>query len=203
MATKIYLYPIWIRIWHWLNALLCLVLILSGLSMQYSNPDIPFIRFDIAVTMHNVTGIVLTASYIAFLIGNKVTGNIKYYKVDPKGMFNRLKKQFRFYTMGLFKGDKPPFPISEERKFNPLQKLSYYIIMYFFLPLIFITGWVLFFPEIIVNKVFGMSGIHFTDLLHVVSGFFVSVFMIIHIYFCTIGTTPRSNFRAMFNGWHE
>ena len=53
MSKKVYLYPVWIRIWHLANAILFLILILSGLCMQYSNPQYPVIRFDIAVAMHN------------------------------------------------------------------------------------------------------------------------------------------------------
>ena len=62
MAHKEYLYPIWVRMWHWLNALLCLLLILTGLSMQYASVDGGLIRFDTAVTIHNLCGIILSAS---------------------------------------------------------------------------------------------------------------------------------------------
>ncbi|MBI9038159.1 MAG: cytochrome b/b6 domain-containing protein [Bacteroidales bacterium] len=203
MGVKIFLYPLSIRIWHWLNAVLCLLLIITGISMQYSNPEYPFMRFDLAVTLHNIFGITLTVSYVFFIIINITTNNIKFYKVQLKGFKNRLITQSKYYSVGIFKGQKTPFPISEKRKFNPLQKFSYILVMYVFFPLIFITGWALIFPETIIHDVFGISGIHLTDLLHVIIGFFVSVFMFVHIYFCTIGTSIGSNFKAMLNGWHE
>ncbi|MFC2107644.1 cytochrome b/b6 domain-containing protein [Bacteroidota bacterium] len=199
---KIYLYPVWIRLWHWLNALLCLLLIITGLSMQYAGPEINLIRFDIAVSLHNITGIALTASYLIFFIGNLVTKNGRYYNMRIKGLLKRLMKQFRFYTIGIFKNEESPYPISKKRKFNPLQKFTYIVTMYIFLPLVFISGWALLFPEIIIDVVFGWSGIHLTDLLHVITGFFISIFMMVHIYFCTIGTTASSNFKSMINGWH-
>ncbi len=59
--ASVYLYPVWVRLWHLVNALLYLFLIITGLSMQYSNPEYPMIRFDIAVSMHNISGILLTA----------------------------------------------------------------------------------------------------------------------------------------------
>lgn len=201
---KLYLYPVWIRIWHWSNAVLCLLLILSGVSMQYSNPAYPFIRFDIAVLMHNIAGVLLTLNYLMFVIGNWSTANGKYYRVKFKGFFKRLMKQFAYYTIGIFdKNSKKPYPVSKKRKFNPLQKLSYIVVMYMFLPLIFITGWALLYPETIIQNVAGFSGIHLTGLLHIIMGFFISVFMFVHIYFCTIGTTVKSNFIAMFTGWHK
>lgn len=107
MSGKIYLYPVWIRLWHAFNALLILLLIISGVSMQYTNPENPFIRFDIAVTMHNISGMFLTANYLVFLIGNIITPNGRYYKTSFKGLFNRLLKQFTYYTFGIFKHEKP------------------------------------------------------------------------------------------------
>lgn len=200
---RIYLYPVWVRLWHWLNALLCLALIITGISMQYTGIEMPFIRFDIAVSVHNITGIALTGSYLIFILGNLFTKNGIYYNMKLKGLIKRVRKQFYYYTIGIFKKEKVPYPISEKRKFNPLQKVTYVIVMYIFLPLVFISGWALLFPEIIIDDFFGWSGLHLTDLLHVIIGFFISVFMLVHIYFCTIGSTASSNFKAMFNGWHE
>lgn len=203
MAIKYYFYPLWLRFWHWTNAVLCILLIISGLSIQYSNPDYPFMQFELAVSIHNISGILLTASYLIFLLGNIFTGNGRYYKLNLKTITGELITQFKYYISGLFKGQKPPFPINEKRKFNPLQKVSYVVVMYIFFPLLFITGWALLFPEITVHNVFGGSGLHMTDLLHLITGFFVSVFLIVHIYFSTIGATPLSHFKAMMDGWHK
>jgi thiosulfate reductase cytochrome b subunit len=202
MAEKIYFYPVWVRLWHWLNTLMFLLLIVTGLSMQYSSPDYPFIRFDLAVLLHNIAGIIVTLGYFVFVIGNMVTSNGKFYKVNLREIVGQLKKQFMYYTFGIFKHESAPFPLSENRKFNPLQKVSYIFAMYFFVPIIIISGLGLLFPEIIISQVFGRSGIHLTDLVHIISGFVLSVFMIIHIYFCTIGKTPTANFKSMFTGWH-
>lgn len=203
MSEKLYLYPVWLRLWHLTNAILCLALIITGVSMQYSNPEYPLIRFDLAVNIHNISGFILTLNYFIFIIGNWTTPNGKYYKTKIKGLFDSLKKQFLYYTVGIFKSEKKPYPVSKEMKFNPLQKISYIFVMYLFLPIIFITGWGLFFPETIVHNFFGFSGIQITALLHTTIGFFISVFMFIHIYFCTIGTTALSNFKGMINGYHE
>ncbi len=202
-VNKLYLYPVWVRLWHATNALMCLILILSGVSMQYSNPEYPFIRFDIAVSMHNISGIILTVMYVMFIIGNWSTSNGKHYKIRIKGLVNSLIKQARYYAFGIFKGEKPPFPVSEEMKFNPLQKFTYALTMYVFVPLVFITGWALLFPGMIITNFLGFGGIQLTSLLHVTAGFLISLFLIIHIYFCTIGHSPSSNFKSMINGYHE
>jgi thiosulfate reductase cytochrome b subunit len=203
MSGKIYLYPMWIRLWHALNAILIILLIISGVSMQYTNPANPFIRFDIAVTMHNISGIILTANYMVFLVGTIITPNGKYYKITLNGLFARLMKQFTYYTFGIFKHETPPFPVTKESKFNPLQQFTYVAAMFVLVPIVIITGWALLYPEVVLTKFFSGSGIKVNDFIHVIIGFFVSFFMFVHIYFCTIGATFVSNFKSMINGFHE
>jgi thiosulfate reductase cytochrome b subunit len=200
---KIYLYPVWIRLWHLLNAILCLILIITGISMQFSNPKFPMIRFDVAVSVHNIVGIILCVNYLLFFLGNITTRNGKYYKLIFPGLFSRLMTQFRYYTTGLFKGETAPYPLNSERKFNPLQQVTYVGSMYVLFPVIMITGWALMYPEVIPARFVWSSGLHLTDLFHITAAFLVSLFMFIHIYFCTIGKTPLSNFMSMIDGYHE
>lgn len=200
---RVYLYSIWVRVWHWINAFLCLILIITGLSMQYSNPGFPVIRFDWAVSIHNIAGIILTASYLVFIIMNMVTNNGSHYKLKWRGLKDRVLNQFRYYTFGIFRKEQPPYPINEKRKFNPLQKVTYVVVMYLFFPIIIITGWALLLPEVTIHNVFGASGLHLTDLVHLIIGFFISVFLLVHIYFGTIGAKPSSHYKAMLTGWHD
>jgi thiosulfate reductase cytochrome b subunit len=176
---------------------------ISGLGLQYAGYGLNFMRFDLSVSLHNISAILLTASYLLFFIGNIVTGNGKFYKMRLNSIFKNVMIQGKYYTFGIFKGQKPPFPVSEENKFNPLQKLSYIVVMYLLMPVMFLTGWALLFPEIVLPKIFGWSGLHMNDLLHIFSGYLISLFMFVHIYFCTFGATAGSNFRTMFTGWYR
>lgn len=203
MTERIYFYPVWIRIWHLLNAIFCLLLIFSGFSMQYSNPDFSIVTFRLAVSMHNFAGISLTISYMLFFLGNLYTDNGRFYIIKIKGLGKRLFKQMRYYAYGYFINEKPPYPVSAKSKFNPLQQLSYIIALYMALPLLFITGWALLFPEFIVKKLLGISGIFLTAQLHILMGFLVALFLIIHLYVSTMGKSPLSNFKSIVNGWQE
>ncbi|HOF20601.1 MAG TPA: cytochrome b/b6 domain-containing protein [Bacteroidales bacterium] len=200
-----YLYPLGIRLWHALNAILIIILIITGISMQYTDKGnlVFIIDFAAAVKWHNITAIILVISYIFFLILNIVSGNAKYYRINRNNLFSDLGKQFRYYVSGMFKGEKHPFPVSMESKFNPLQKLTYVLIMYAGLPLIIISGFGMMFPEITIVKLFGVSGFILTDILHITMAFLVTVFLVIHIYTCTLGTKPTSLFRGMITGYHE
>lgn len=199
-----YLYPKWIRAWHVLNAVLFLILIVTGLSMQYTDKQqyTLVVGFAKAVRVHNFAAVFLTINYIVFVAGNTFTKNGNYYKVERKGLVSELITQMKYYAWGMFRGEKHPFPVTEERKFNPLQKFSYVLAMYVAVPLVIISGIGLLFPEITVNKFFGVSGLIYTDILHITMGFFLSVFMVIHIYTCTLGSKPTSLFRGIITGYH-
>jgi thiosulfate reductase cytochrome b subunit len=204
MATKkIYLYPVWIRLWHVINAVTILLLIFTGISMRYSTPEDGLIRFDAAVGIHNVAAIIVTINYCIFVVGNIITRNGKYYRKWRKNLATSLWKQFLFYAVGIFRKEPHPFPISEQQKFNPLQKVSYVIVMYFCMPLLILSGLGLMFPELIAYKVFNISGLVFYDVAHIILGFIISLFLLIHIYTCTLGDKPGTLFKSMITGYHE
>lgn len=200
-----YLYPIWVRLWHLANAILVIVLIITGLSMQYTDkPDyILVVGFARAVKWHNIAATLLTFNYIFFISGNILTDNNKYYRISKKNFISDLVMQFKYYAFGMFKGEKHPFPVTLDRKFNPLQKLTYVLTMYAAFPLLIISGLGLLFPETVINRFLGVSGMILTDILHITMGFFISIFMIIHIYTCTLGARPTSLFKSMISGYHE
>jgi thiosulfate reductase cytochrome b subunit len=200
-----YLYPKWIRLWHILNAVLFLILIVTGLSMQYTDKENPsyVVGFALAVKWHNFAAIFLTVNYIVFVTGNLLTKNGRYYRIGKKDFLSDLLKQLKYYSLGMFRGEKHPFPVTEESKFNPLQKLSYILAMYIAVPLLIISGIGLLLPEITLPGIFGISGLVLTDILHITMGFFLSIFMVIHIYTCTLGAKPTSLFWGMISGYHR
>jgi thiosulfate reductase cytochrome b subunit len=200
-----YLYPKWLRVWHVLNALLFLILIVTGLSMQYTDKENAafVVGFSIAVKWHNFAAIALTINYIIFVTGNIFTKNGRYYNISRQNFISDLMVQLKYYSWGMFKGEKHPFPVTELRKFNPLQKVTYVLAMYIAVPLLIISGFGLLFPEITIKSIFGVSGLILTDILHITMGFFLSIFMIIHIYTCTLGAKPTSLFWGMISGYHR
>jgi thiosulfate reductase cytochrome b subunit len=103
----------------------------------------------------------------------------------------------------MFKSEESPFPVSEKRKFNPLQKYAYIFVMYVFFPLLIITGTALLFPEIIMEQVFSISGILLTAVLHGILGFFVFIFLLVHIYVASMGKSPGENYKSIITGWHS
>jgi len=200
---KLYLYPVWIRLWHVTNALMFLILIVTGISLHYAQTGNGIITFRLAVRLHNICAVILTLNYVVFVLGNMFTGNGTYYRKWRKNLWPKLWKQAYFYAIGIFKGDPHPFPVTKKQKFNPLQKISYVFAMYFGMPLLIISGILLMFPERISTSIFKISGLLFYDTLHIIVGFVLSVFLVIHIYTCTLGDKPGTLFKSMMNGYHE
>lgn len=201
--NKLYLYPVWLRIWHGINALGIILLGITGLSMQYTNIESPLIRFSSAVSIHNLVGVLILVSYFFFFIANILTGNNKHYKIRIKGLVDRLYKQGEYYISGYLKGKPKPFHVTLEEKFNPLQKISYVGTMYVLVPVVIITGVALLYPGMIMEKLYNMSGIKLTTFFHSFAGFFILIFLIIHLYVITIGKHPLKNFKSMITGYHE
>ena len=199
---KIYFYPLWLRIWHGVNALGIIILIITGITMNSGFND-SFISFQLNMSLHNYSGVIVTLNYLLFLFGNMFTNNRKFYIIKPRNFIKRPVKQAYYYVWGMFHGMKAPYPLSEKRKFNPLQKYFYLLVMYIAVPLVILTGIGLMFPELIFNKIYNISGVLITAVLHSAMGFFISIFLIIHLYVASMGKSPLDNFRSMVNGWHH
>ncbi len=201
-VRKVYMYPRWLRFWHWINAILFFLLILSGVSMQYSDTSSLLMPFEYAIVTHNVCGILLSVVFLYYLYFNIKTRNYKQYIPQLRGAKEMYLKQLRYYLYGVFKGEPHPFETTPENKFNPLQRLTYFLIMFLAVPGIIITGWLLMFPELAPEQIMGMGGVWPMALLHITIGFFLNLFFIGHIYLATHGETVTANFKSMINGWH-
>ena len=200
--NKIYFYPIWLRIWHGINAIGIIILIITGVSMN-SGIQNSVIDFQTNVNLHNYCGVIVSINYLLFLLGNLFTNNSKFYIIKPKGFLKRPMKQAYFYAWGMFHGMKAPYPLSEKRKFNPLQKYFYILVMYLAVPLVIVSGFALLYPETIVDRLYNISGVFLTAILHSAMGFFISIFLLIHLYVASIGKNPLENFKSIVNGWHH
>lgn len=200
---RLYLYPVWLRIWHWLNAIFFSVLIFTGLSMYYANESDFFLSFDAARLLHNISGITVTFLFVIYVVLNIFSGNFKHYIPKLNGLPERMVKQGRFYLYGIFRGEDHPYHATKDNKFNPLQQLTYFAIMFFMFPIVIISGWFLFFPEYAPEEIMGMGGVWPMVITHITFGFIMSVFMFGHIYLATHGDTIFANFISMFTGYHE
>lgn len=196
-------YPLWLRLWHWLNAAFFIVLIISGLALHYSTPANTILPFQTARILHNFTGIALSIAYLVFLLGNVFTPNGKHYIPTRHELTEGLWIQLKYYLVGIFRGDPHPYHGDDHQKFNPIQKLTYLGIMYVAAPVVIVTGIVLLFPEMVPRQIWNFAGVLPVAVLHSALGFLLSLFLVGHVYLASTGETIAANYEAMFTGYRS
>jgi thiosulfate reductase cytochrome b subunit len=200
---SLYLYPFWVRFWHWTNALLFVILIISGASLHFAGSKNGLLTFETAMWLHNITGILLTIGWLVFVIGNLITNNGKHYRLQLKGMISRLIQQSLYYAIGIFRGDAHPFHVSSAMKFNTLQQLTYLAVMYGLMPILIMSGWFFLFSGSLPAQIMGIGSIWLVAMTHLAVAYLLILFMLTHIYIITTGETIFTNLRAMLTGWHK
>lgn len=196
------LHPLPIRIWHWANALLVFVLVVTGAQLRFTDlviiPD-----YGLVVALHKYAGYVLTVFFLFWIAAYVIVGGFtKHYIISLKDI-RSIPGQLAYYIHGLFRGSDNPFAPSPESRFNALQKLAYSFIMIIGMPVVIITGIV--FGNIMdfYGIIRAMGGIRVLDAIHVVVGYIFLIYLIVHLYMATLGKTPFSHTKAMFTGREE
>ena len=201
---RIYVHPLPVRIWHWINALGFIVLILSGVQIRYSDL-LAIMPFNLAVRLHNWVGFALIGTYFIWLLFYLFTDKIKVYhpELNPAKYFRDSLRQVVFYGYGIFKGQPNPHHVSVYGKFNPLQSISYQIIMILLVPIQFYTGLLLWDVHGFAGSIELFGGVRVVSTVHVLLFIVFTAFIFIHPYLASLGHTPSAHFKAMFNGYEE
>jgi thiosulfate reductase cytochrome b subunit len=201
---KIYLHPLPVRIWHWVNAVSFIVLIVTGLQIRYREL-LGLMRFREAVDMHNLFGFILIFNFFIWLVFYIVTGKIKIYipPLNPKKFVMGSLRQARYYAYGLLMGETNPHHSTPDNKFNPLQQMAYLAIMLLLIPLQLISGLLLWDVKGFSDIVNLVGGIKIVDTVHVFLFLFFTSFLFVHVYLATLGHTATMHIKAMFTGYEE
>lgn len=198
-GEKVYLYSKAVRLWHWSNALLFLLLLVSGLVNHFSAVSAPVMKS--LLTVHEVCGFLLLACWVGFVLINLIGGNGHHYIIQRQGWIARAQRQSRFYLFGIMQGESHPFPASPRSKFNPLQQAAYVGVMYGLLPLLLISGLLSLYPTVVGDL---FPGVRYWLLQAHFALAIVSLFFIFgHLYLCTTGRTPGETFKCMVDGYHR
>ena len=202
--TRVYIHPLPVRIWHWINALGFVVLILTGLHIRYA--DILHVTsFATAVSVHNGVGFALIANYFVWLCFYLFTDKITVYhpELDPAKYFRDSLRQAMYYGYGIFRGSPNPHHANAYRKFNALQSTMYQVIMIVLVPAQFYTGLLLWDPVAFGGSVGLFGGVRVVATVHVMLFIFFSAFIFGHVYLASLGHTPGAHFKAMLTGYEE
>ena len=202
--TRVYVHPLPVRIWHWLNAVGFIVLIATGLQIRYVDA-LGLMSFRTAVDVHNWVGFAMIANYALWLLFYLLSDRITVYhpELSPSTYFRNVRAQLMYYGYGIFKGHPNPHHVDAYRKFNALQAMTYQIMMMVVVPVQFYTGVVLWDLERFAGTVQLLGGVRVVDTIHVVLFIVLFAFIFVHVYLTTLGRTASEHVKAMITGYEE
>ena len=201
---RLYLNPLPVRIWHWINATGFVFLILTGVQIRYVGL-IGLMSFETAVDLHNWIGFAVIGNYFIWLLFYLSSDKVKAYHPDlnPRKYFRETFRQILYYGGGIFKGAPNPHHPNAYNKFNPLQRVMYQIVMLLIVPLQFVTGLLLWDVKRFSGAVELLGGVRVVDTVHVLIFIFFAFFIFVHVYLGTLGHTATAHFKAMFTGYED
>jgi formate dehydrogenase gamma subunit len=207
---KIYLHTLTIRLWHWINAFIVIILTITGIQLRAPGADalprciglwVP--DYTTAVSIHKYFGYALAVSFIFWVVYVILSGSFrKHYLFHPSDV-PVMGRQAYYYVIGLFKGEKNPFVSTPEGKFNPLQKITYGIVMPVIILTLIITG--ILFSDIFYFRgaIENIGGVRMLDAVHVIAAYLCVLNFLVHLYMTTMGHHLLDHIKSMIVGYEE
>jgi thiosulfate reductase cytochrome b subunit len=202
LARRVYMYAVYERFWHWLQSLVIVLLLFTGLIIH--RPDIfAVFSFRHVVLTHNVLAAILVVNAALSLFYHLASGEIRQFLPRPYGFFDQAIVQARYYLTGIFKGAAHPFEKTPERKLNPLQQFTYIAILNVLLPLQVLTGALMWGAQQWPAAAATFGGLPLLAPVHSLCAWLFGAFIVAHVYLTTTGRAPLTSINAMIDGWDE
>jgi len=201
-TKEVYMYDAYERLWHWLQTLVIILLLFTGLVIH--RPDIfGIFSFPYIVTTHNVLAAILVINAGLSLFWHLASGEIRQFIPRPYGFFDNAIVQAKYYLEGIFKGKGHPFEKVKEKKLNPLQQVTYFGLLNVLLPLQIITGALMWGVQRWSQASSLFGGLPFLAPFHSLIAWLFASFIVAHVYLTTTGVTVLDDIRAMVTGYER
>jgi thiosulfate reductase cytochrome b subunit len=198
-VKKEYVYRAFERFWHWMQAMLILLLGMTGFEIHGS---IRFFGYDQAVRYHNTAAISFLVLIVFAIFWHFTTGEWRQYLPTWKN----LRAQAEYYIFGIFRNAPHPTKKTVLSKLNPLQKLVYAALKALVIPVMVISGLLYMFyryPQRYEVIGLNIGGLEVIAVIHTIGAFLLVSFFVAHLYLITTGQTVTSNLKAMVTGYEE
>lgn len=201
----VYLQPLPVRIWHWINAFGIILLSVTGAQIRF--PEVVNIMgsYQTAIQVHNIAGVAVSLSFSFWFFYYKMVQNSleKLYIPNEDDLKRGLIRQLLYYCFWYFMGRPSPFHATPEEKFNPMQKSAYLAVMFVLVPLVGLTGLLLMNLTPLRVLVLATGGIKIIVAVHFLLACSLVAFLFTHVYLATLGSTPLAYMKPMVFGWEE
>ena len=194
---RIYIYKRYERFWHWSQAALIIVLMITGFEIHgvYS-----LMGFEDAVDLHTLSAWTLVVIWVFTIFWQFTTGEWRQYIPSLKN----VTAMALYYTVGIFKEMPHPFRKTVVQKHNPLQRLAYLALLAFISPMIWGSGLLyLFYADWARLGLDQYLSLEIVALVHTLGAFMITAFFFIHVYLTTTGHTVFAHIKAMITGWED
>lgn len=199
---EVYMYTFYERLWHWLQTLVIFTLLFTGMII-HKPAMFGIFSFQYVVLLHNIMAFILIANAALAAFYHLASGEIRQFLPQPRGFFNQAILQAKYYLHGIFHGADHPFEKTPERKMNPLQQATYFGLLNVLLPLMVLTGVLMWGAQRWPDVAASVGGLPFLAPLHTLIAWMLAAFIVAHVYLTTTGHTPTANIKAMLVGWDE
>ncbi|WP_303783223.1 cytochrome b/b6 domain-containing protein [Azovibrio restrictus] len=197
MSERIYLYKRFERFWHWSQALLIIIMMLTGFEIHGSYALLGFAK---AVQVHTLAAWTLLTLWAFTIVWQFTTGEWRQYLPTLK----KVDAMVKYYILGIFTDAPHPFRKTPAAKHNPLQRLAYLAFLAVMSPLIWSSGLLyLFYPQWPAWGIDQWLTLEWVALAHTAGAFMILTFFVAHVYMTTTGHTPLAHIKAMITGWEE
>ena len=194
---RIYIYKRYERFWHWSQAALIIVLMLTGFEIH---GVYRLMGFEDAVDLHTLAAWTLVVIWVFTIFWQFTTGEWRQYIPSLKN----VTAMALYYTVGIFKEMPHPFRKTVVQKHNPLQRLAYLALLAFISPMIWGSGLLyLFYADWARLGLDQYLSLEIVALVHTLGAFMITAFFFIHVYLTTTGHTIFAHIKAMITGWEE
>lgn len=196
-AERIYIYKRYERFWHWSQALLIIIMMISGFEVHgtYS-----LVGFQKAVQIHTLAAWTLLTLWAFTIFWQFTTGEWKQYLPSLKNVMAMVN----YYLIGIFRDAPHPFRKTTAQKHNPLQRLAYLALLAVISPMIWISGlFYLFYGNWQQLGIDQYLSLEWVAVVHTLGAFLITAFFFIHVYLTTTGHTVFAHIKAMITGWED
>lgn len=197
MAERILLYKRYERFWHWSQAALVLTMLVTGFEVHGSYHLLGFFK---AVRVHTLAAWFLVTLWAFTIFWQFTTGEWRQYVPT----LARVGTMARYYAFGIFTCAAHPYRKTAAQKHNPLQRLTYMVLLAVVSPLIWGSGlpYLLraYWPQVGLDAWLSLEMVAW---VHTVGAFLMLCFVIVHLYLTTTGHTMFAHIKTMFTGWEE
>jgi len=195
MSTREIVFTRFERFWHWFQAVLIILLMVTGFEV---NGAYALLGYEEAAAWHRVFAWTLIGLWVFAVFWHLVTGEWKQYIPTTEKMMAVV----RYYSVDIFNPEaEHPWRTSPLAKHNPLQRIAYLTFTIAIIPVLVVTGLLYMYYNDWAD--WGLEGwsLGVVAGIHTAAAFAMLVFFIAHVYMAFTGRPVTAYLQAMVTGY--